>query len=93
MPLNQAEKDQIHRGLMRYLSDLRDETDLTKAELVAAVNAVDSWIDSNQGSFNSSLPTAFRTGASAAQKTLLFCVIAAMRVSPNFARRLLGDLD
>lgn len=51
----------------------------TKAELKAAVDAADVWCDSNAASFNTALPTAFRTGASAAQKTDLLCFVAQRR--------------
>lgn len=51
----------------------------TKAELRAAVNATDDWIDANAAAFNSALPLAFRTNASQVQKTLLFCWVAMRR--------------
>lgn len=51
----------------------------TKADLQAAVDATDTWIDSNQAAFNTALPVAFRTNASLTQKTLLFCYVAMRR--------------
>lgn len=50
-----------------------------KSDLRAAVDATDTWIDSNAASFNSALPTAFRTNATQQQKTLLFCFVALRR--------------
>jgi hypothetical protein len=51
----------------------------TKADLRAAVDATDTWIDNNAASYNSALPAAFRTTATATQKTLLFCYVAMRR--------------
>lgn len=58
---------------------------LTKADLRAAVDATDAWIDSAQGAaapasgYNSALPLPFRTVATTQQKTLLFCWVAMRR--------------
>ena len=54
-------------------------TGVTKAQLRDAVNATDDWIDANQTSFNNALPVPFRTSASLAQKTFLFCYVAMRR--------------
>lgn len=51
----------------------------TKADLAAAVNATDNWIDGNQSAYNAALPLPFRTAASLQQKTLLFCYVAMRR--------------
>lgn len=50
-----------------------------KPTLDAAIAATDDWIEANQAAFNTALPVAFRTNASLAQKTLLFCVVAMRR--------------
>lgn len=52
---------------------------ITKADLRAALNATDDWIDANQSSFNAALPLPFRTAATAQQKTLLFVWVAMRR--------------
>lgn len=51
----------------------------TKAQLQAAVDATDDWIEANSASYNSALPVGFRTTASATQKTLLFVYVAMRR--------------
>lgn len=51
----------------------------TKQELLAAVDATDDWIESNQASFNAALPQPFRGQASLAQKTLVFAYVAFRR--------------
>lgn len=52
---------------------------LSKADLRAAIDATDSWIDSNAASFNSALPAAAQSGLTAQEKTVLFCVVALRR--------------
>jgi hypothetical protein len=52
---------------------------LSKADLRAAVDATDDWIDSNAASFNQALPVAARTELTATQKTFLFCYVALRR--------------
>ena len=88
-----VDRERIWRGLMRYLSRLRQTLALSKAELLAAVGATDGWIDSNQAGYNAALPEAARTNLTAEQKTLLFCAVALMRVSGAMLRRVLGEVD
>jgi hypothetical protein len=52
---------------------------VTKADLLAAVDATDAWIDSNQAAYNTALPAAFKNNATLSQKTLLFCYVAMRR--------------
>jgi hypothetical protein len=79
---------------MRYWSSLREVlSGVSKSQLQDTVNATDAWIEDNQVSYNTALPNPFKTNATQAQKTILFCCVAAMRVSPAFARMLLGEVD
>lgn len=52
---------------------------ITKAQLLAAVDATDQWIDDNAAAFNTALPVAARTNLTLEQKTLLFCFVALRR--------------
>lgn len=54
-------------------------TSLLKADIRAAVDATDTWIENNQASFNSALPQPFRGTATLVQKTLVFCFVAMRR--------------
>ena len=89
--LPDADRTRIWRGLMRIGERYADPID--KAALRAAVDATDDWIDANAASFNAALPVTARDNLTAAQKTLLFCAMAAFRVSQAFAQRLLGGMD
>jgi|GEM_PF-3343060 len=91
--LNESERQQVHRGLMRFWSKSHDVISLSKSELRTAIDDTDDWIDTNQASYVAALSAATQAALSPAQKTLLFCAVAAMRVSTNFAKRLVGEVD
>ncbi len=91
--LSTADRQRVWRALQRYWSNLRETVGVSKTELLAAVAATDTWIDDNAASYNSALPAAAQSGLTAAQKTLLFCAVALMRVDPGIAvllKRALG---
>lgn len=52
---------------------------VVKADLSAAVDATDTWIEANQASFNAAIPQPARGAMSTAQKTILFCLVALKR--------------
>lgn len=78
---NMAVLDATNRSRtgFQWMRDNLATTAFTKPDLAAAVNATDDWIEANQGAFNTALPAAFRTNATLAQKTLLFCYVAMRR--------------
>jgi hypothetical protein len=61
---------------------MRDQagTGVTKADLRAALNAADQWVEDNTTSYNTALPTAFRTAASVFQKTMLLAYVLMRRM-------------
>ncbi len=91
--LDNAERTQIWRGLQRYASNERLQIDINNVVLRTAIDNTDQWIEDNQAAFNAALPAAAQSGLTTAQKTLMFCAIAAMRVDPSFARKLFGEID
>lgn len=91
--LSNAIRNQLHRGLMRYLSSKFEGLAVTKADILAAINAADDWADANASSYNTALPTAFRTTASAGQKALLLAVVCLARFDVAMLRRILGEID
>jgi hypothetical protein len=78
---------------MRWWSNVWEGVDLSKADLQAAVNATDTWIENNQVAYNQALPSAAQTGLTPTQKTLIFCAVALARVSEVVLRRLFGEVD
>jgi len=92
--LPDSDRQLILMGLMRYWSQLFETiSDLSKSELKSAVDATDQWIENNQASFNAALPAIPRSNLTLAQKTLIFCVVAAFRVSKQFVIRLIGGIN
>lgn len=83
----------ISNGLQRNAGLFGSVNNVLKSDLLAAVTATDSWIDSNATSFNNALPTAFKNNASLSQKTMLFCAVALMRVSQSLLEAVLGGVD
>lgn len=61
------------------VSNRREAWPLSRADTDAAVDATDSWIDSNAPSYNNALPTAAKNGLNATQKAALFSAVAAKR--------------
>ena len=66
-------------GLMDQWSNERAEVRISKAELRAAVDATDGWIDANTAGFNDALPPAAKSELTQKQKVLLFMYVAAKR--------------
>lgn len=69
-----------------YLRNLAGPiTGVVKADVRAAVDATDAWIESGNAAaapatgYNSTLPQPFRGAASTDQKTVLFCYVAMRR--------------
>ena len=91
--LSEQDRQRIWRGVQRYWSALFEGTNYSGPELRAAVDSTDTWIDANETGYNTALPEPFKSNATQAQKTLMFNVVAAMRVSPAFARKLIGEVD
>ena len=94
MSLTTQEREKIARGIERHWSEIWEESGAwTSADLVDAIGNTDDWIETNQGGYNSALPQPFRGEATTDQKTLVFCAVAAARVSIAFARKLFGGVD
>jgi hypothetical protein len=88
-----ADRQRIVRGLSRRASRLYELLPLSKADLQAAVDATDSWIDTNASAYNTALPVAARTNLTAVQKTILFVAVALMRVDISLLKLVFGEVD
>ena len=53
--------------------------DISKSDLRAAVDAIDTWVEDNTASFNTALPTTYRTSADADQKAALLMYVVMRR--------------
>ena len=66
---------------MREKSSLRELIPtITKVELLAAVHAVDAWIEANAASFNAAIPEPARSALTVQQKVDLFLLVLIRRV-------------
>lgn len=74
--LPDIDRSAVHANWMR---DADFPPTLLKVDLRAAVDAVDDWVDANAASYNTALPTAFRTSATAAQKAKLLMFVVSKR--------------
>lgn len=88
-----ADQQRIWRGLMRWLSARRDPCAIVKSDLLAAVQAADSWADTNAASYNTALPVAARNNLTANQKALLLAVVVLARYDIAALRALMGEVD
>ena len=70
MALTAGQKIQIARKLARKL-DGGAGFAFDKAELLAAIDTTETYIDSIAGAFNNSLPAAFKAAATTTQKEVL----------------------
>ncbi len=52
---------------------------MLKADLRAAIDDTDAWIEANQASFNAALPLPARTSLTTRQKALLLMAVAAKK--------------
>jgi len=74
--LSAADQVAVTSSYTRLVCERREAVPIRKAELRAAITAVDAWADSNQASFNSAIPLPARTSLTARQKAeiLLFVI-------------------
>ncbi len=79
--LTTQQRQDIRASYGRTVSARREAFALSRADLDAAIAAIDGWIDANATAFNNALPVAARTGLTAAQKTELFYLVAMKRFS------------
>ncbi len=77
--LTDADRKNIWANYMRKLSNRQDSISIIKSELRDAINAVDSWIDSNQTSYNNSLPLPAKTNLTQKQKAELMVFVIQRR--------------
>jgi len=61
---------------MERLSHSRVPISITKADLRAAVNAVDDWINTNAAAYNTAIPQPARGALTASQKAELLSAVA-----------------
>lgn len=96
--LPDADRRRAWAGLMRF-ADRVDSAEKQpygasiKTEIRTAIDYTDQWIDDNQASWNSGLPTSVKAWPTL-MKTLLFCVVALARTGKiDWLRAFVGEVD
>lgn len=79
MALVENERKAVWRQWMREWSKTHRSIALTKADLRAAVDAVDNWIDANQASYNNALPANVRSELTTEEKAELLMYVVDRR--------------
>jgi hypothetical protein len=77
--LSTADRAAIHAAVMQDLSRVYEPCATIKADLRAAIDAVDQWVSDNAASYNAALPQPARTQLTAAQKTRLLVAVVSKR--------------
>jgi hypothetical protein len=78
--LIEADRKDVWARAMQVWSGRTESTGtLLKADLRAAVDATDQWIEDNAAAFNAALPVAARNALTASQKAELFSIVALKR--------------
>lgn len=77
--LSSADRLAVRRAYMAWWSWDSEAAKLDKDELIAAIEAADTWSNNNASDFNQALPTAARTKLSARQKAKLLMVVTDRR--------------
>lgn len=77
--LSDADRAAEWAELMRDLSAAGEPCAVTKADLRAALNAADTWVDDNAASFNAAIPQPARGALTASQKARLLMRVVRRR--------------
>ena len=79
MPLDQVTRERIRQDWGESLSARHEEFGLSKPDLLAAIVAIDDWIEANSAAFNTALSVRARSGLTPWQKAELFSLVAQAR--------------
>lgn len=77
--LSNEDRTALWASIMQELSRDRQPCSITKAELRAAVDAIDGWIDANTVAFNTAIPQPARGALTTKQKARLLSLIVQRR--------------
>jgi hypothetical protein len=78
--MSDADRQLVSAELQRLWSARTLPCGVTKADLRAAVDAVDVWCEANQTSYNTAIPLPARTVLSADLKAWLLCYVVRRRI-------------
>lgn len=70
----------LQRVAAQWMRENTSATAFTKPDLLAAVAAIDGWVEANLTGFNAALPQPFRGSATTAQKAELLAYVLWRRI-------------
>lgn len=77
--LTEGDRAETHAEIMRVLSDLRLSIGITKQELRAAIDAIDTAMDGLASTINAAIPQPARSTLTTTQKALLLMYVIQKR--------------
>jgi hypothetical protein len=77
--LSTEQRKELWAELMRELSRDGETVSITKGDLLAAVNAIDAWMNTNAAAINTALPQPARGALSTPQKARLLMMVVRAR--------------
>lgn len=78
--LTAQQRAEVRSDFMQALSAIHEQcTGLTKADLLAAVNGLDDYLNTNAAAINSAIPQPARANLSTAQKARLLNLVVTKR--------------
>lgn len=77
--LTDAKRREIWSDIMRAMSNNREQTALTKADILAAVAALDDFMNANAAAINNAIPQPARGALTTAQKARLLQIVVQAR--------------
>jgi hypothetical protein len=77
--LNSAQRQALWAALMEELSNAREPIAISKSELRAAVDAIDTWLNNNAAALNSAIPQPARGSLTTSQKARLLMFVVRAR--------------
>lgn len=77
--LSSNDRAEAWAELMQEWSNARESVALTKADLRAAVDAIDTWLNDNAASANTAIPQPARSALTTTQKALLLMHVVRKR--------------
>lgn len=81
MALTTGDRAEVNAELQRRFSVDALACPVSKADLRAAVDAVDDWVDANSSSFNTAIPQPARGALTTTQKALLLDYVVRKRIA------------
>ncbi len=74
-----SDRTQLHARFQGEMSRVHDSLPLVKADLQAAIDAIDGWADANAAAFNLAIPLPAQTVLTARQKARLLALVVQRR--------------